>query len=114
MINRRTFLRFGRIILVTLAPLLGLSAISGAIATGPVASNVHKSLSLTRLLLLSVVTPMADSSVLSDRAQRPSPQAVLPFSAMADTPFRHSVWMVASQNLVPFSPPSQKRSQLRC
>jgi hypothetical protein len=47
--------RFGRIILVTLAPLLGLSAISAAIATGPAVSNEHKSNSLTRFLLLSVV-----------------------------------------------------------
>jgi hypothetical protein len=72
--NRRTSLRFGRIILVSLAPLLGLSALAAAMATGPAVSNdvsnEHKSNSLTRLLL-SVVTPMAESSTLSDRAERP-------------------------------------------
>jgi hypothetical protein len=105
--------RFGRIILVSLAPLLGLSAISAAMATGPAVSNEHKSNSLTRLLL-SVVPPMADSSALNDRAERPSPQAVLPFAALAETPLRHSVWMVASHTIVPFSPRSQHLSQLRC
>jgi hypothetical protein len=110
--NRRTFVRFGRIILVTLAPLLGLSAISAVAAAGPAVSNEHKSNSLTRLLL-SVVTPMVESSI-SSQPERPSPQAVLLIAALADTPFQHSLWMVASQTVLPFSPRSQHRSQLRC
>jgi hypothetical protein len=105
--------RFGRIILVTLAPLLGLSAISAAMAMGPAVSNEHKSNSLTRLLL-SVVTPMAESSALNVQAERPSPQAVLPIAALAETPLRHSLWMVSSQTVVPFSPRSLHHSQLRC
>jgi len=100
-----------------LAPLLGLSALAtsmGAVmAAGPVLSNEHKSNSLTRLLLL-VVTPMAESSAVNVRAERPSPQAVLPFAALAETPLRHSLWMVSSQTVVPFSPRSQHLSQLRC
>jgi hypothetical protein len=103
--------RIGRIILASLAPLLGLSALSSAMATGPVVSNEK---TLTRLLLLSVVTPMVESSTLSDRAERPSPPAVIPFTALAETPFKHSVWMVASRTAPPFSPHSQQRSQLRC
>ena len=110
-------MRFGRIILVSLAPLLGLSAISAAMAAamsaGPAVSNEHKSNSLTRLLL-SVVTPMAESSALSDRGERPSPQAVLPFAALAESPFKHSLWMVASHAVVPFSRRSQHLSPLRC
>jgi len=102
--------RIGRIILASLAPLLGLSALSAAMATGPVVSNEK---ALTRLLL-SVVTPMVESAVLSDRTERPSPQAVIPFTALAETPFRHSVWMVASRTVPPFSPHWQQRSQLRC
>jgi len=105
--------RFGRIILVTLAPLLGLSALSAIMAQAPAVSNEHKSNSLTRFLL-SVVTPMVESSTLCDRAERPSPQAVIPFTALAETPFKHSVWMVASRTAPPFSPHSQQRSQLRC
>ena len=104
-------MRIGRIILASLAPLLGLSALSAAMATGPVVSNEK---TLTRLLLLSVVTPMVESSTLCDRAERPSPQAVIPFTALAETPFKHSVWMVASRTAPPFSPHSQQRSQLRC
>jgi hypothetical protein len=105
--------RFGRLILASLAPLIGLSALTAVMATGPVVSNEQKSNSLTRLLL-SVVTPMAESSALNVQAERPSPQAVLPIAALSDTPLRHSVWMVSSQSVVPFSPRSQHRSQLRC
>ena len=110
-------MRFGRLILASLAPLIGLSALSAAMgavmATGPSVANEHKSNSLTRLLLL-VVTPMAESSAVNVRAARPSPQAVLPVIALAETPFRHSLWMVSSQTVVPFSLRSQHFSQLRC
>lgn len=106
-------MRFGRLILVSLAPLLGLSALAAAMVAGPAVANEHKSKSLTRLLL-SAVTPMADSVDLSVRDERPSPQAVLPFAALADTPFRHSLWMVASQAVEGFSPHSQHLTQLRC
>ncbi|MBZ5634192.1 MAG: hypothetical protein LAO55_13810 [Acidobacteriia bacterium] len=106
-------MRFGRIILVTLAPLLGLSAISAAMTAGPAVSNEHKSNSLTRLLL-SVVTPMAESSALNAQTERSSPQAVLPIAALAETPLKHSLWMVSSQTVDPFSPRSQHLSQLRC
>ncbi|MGH9647316.1 MAG: hypothetical protein ACRD4E_10910 [Bryobacteraceae bacterium] len=106
-------MRFGRIILVSLAPLLGLSALAAAMATGPAVANQHKSNSLTRLLL-SVVTPMAETSALNVRADRPSPQAVLPVAALAETPLRNSLWMVASQTVLPFSARSQHLAQLRC
>ncbi|MBZ5677585.1 MAG: hypothetical protein LAP61_25360 [Acidobacteriia bacterium] len=110
-------MRFGRLILASLAPLIGLSAVSAAMmaamASGPAVSNEHKSNSLTRLLL-SVVTPMDEASALNVRADRPSPQAVLPIAALAETPLRHSLWLVSSQTVVPFSPRSQHRSQLRC
>jgi hypothetical protein len=106
-------LRFGRIILVTLAPLLGLSAISAAMTAGPAVSNEHKSNSLTRLLL-SAVTPMAESSALNAQTERSSPQAVLPIAALAETALKHSLWMVSSQTVVPFTPRSQHRDQLRC
>lgn len=110
-------MRFGRIILVTLAPLLGLSAVSAAMiaamASGPAVSNEHKSNSLTRFLL-SVVTPIDESAASNVSPERPSPQAVLPVAALAVTPFRHSVWLVSSQAVLPFSPRSQHRDQLRC
>jgi len=96
-----------------LAPLIGLSALTAVMATGPAVSNEQKSNSLTRLLL-SVVTPMAHSSDLSVRAERPSPQAVLPIAALAETPLQHSLWMVTSQTVVPFSLHSQHLFQLRC
>ena len=106
-------MRFGRIILVTLAPLLGLSALSAIMTSGPLVSNEQKSNALTNLLR-SVVTPMAESSALNVRAERTSPQAVLPVIALAETPLKHSLWMVSSQTVLPFSARSQHRSQLRC
>jgi hypothetical protein len=105
--------RFGRIILVTLAPLLGLSALSAIMTAGPLVSNQQKSNALTNLLR-SVATPIAESSALNVRPERTSPQAALPFAALAETPFRHSVWMLASQTVVPFSARSQHLAQLRC
>ena len=106
-------MRFGRLILVSLAPLLGLSALAAAMVAGPAVSSEHKSNALTRLLL-SAVTPMADTDVMSVRAERPSPQAVLPVVALAVTPFRHSLWLVSSQTVVPFPLHSQHFFQLRC
>lgn len=110
-------MRFGRIILVTLAPLLGLSALSAIMTAGPIVSNdvssEQKSNSLTNLLR-SVVTPLAESSALNAPAERTSPQAVLPVIALAESPLKHSLWMVASQTVLPFSARSQHRSQLRC
>jgi hypothetical protein len=106
--------RFGRLILASLAPLIGLSALSAVMATGPAVSNQHKSNSLTRLLLLTAVTPLDESSALNVQAERPSPQAVLPVAALALTPLKHSVWLVSSQTVLPFSPRSQHRDQLRC
>jgi hypothetical protein len=101
-----------------LAPLIGLSAVSAAMmaamASGPAVSNQHKSNSLTRRLLLSVVTPLDESSALNVQAERPSPQAVLPIAALAVTPLKHSVWLISSQTVLPFSPRSQHRDQLRC
>jgi hypothetical protein len=100
-----------------LAPLFGLSALSAIMTAGPLVSNdvsnEQKSNSLTNLLR-SVVTPMAESSALNVRAERTSPQAVLPVIALAETPLRHSLWMVSSQTVAPFSPQSQHLSQLRC
>jgi hypothetical protein len=106
--------RFGRLILASLAPLIGLSALTAVMATGPALSSEHKSNSLTRRLLLSVVTPLDESSALNVQAERPSPQAVLPVAALAVTPLKHSVWLVSSRTVLPFSPRSQHRDQLRC
>jgi len=99
--------------LVSLAPLLGLSALAAVIAAGPVSSNEPKSNTLTRLLR-SVVTPMAEASALSTPTERPSPQAVLPFAALSETPLRHSLWMVASIVVPSWVARRPQRTLLRC
>jgi hypothetical protein len=106
-------LRFRRIFLISLAPLLGLSALAAIIAAGPVSSNEPKSNTLTRLLR-SVVTPIAEASALNVAPERPSPQAVLPFAALSETPLRHSLWMVASVAVAAWIARRPQRNLLRC
>ncbi len=105
-------MRFRRIFLVSLAPLLGLSALAAIIAAGPVLTET-KSNTLTRLLK-SVVTPMAEASALNVPVERPSPQAVLPFAALSETPLRHSLWMVASIAVAAWIARRPQRNLLRC
>ena len=106
-------MRFRRIFLISLAPLLGLSALAAVIAAGPVSSTETKSNTLTRLLR-SVVTPIADTSSLNVTPERPSPQAVLLFAALSETPLRHSLWMVASAAVAAWIARRPQRSLLRC
>ena len=107
-------MRFRRIFLISLAPLLGLSAFAAVIAAGPVSSNESKSNTLTRLLRC-VVTPMAEAaSALNAPADRPSPQAVLPFAALSETPLRHSLWMLTSVVVPSWAAWRAQYTLLRC
>jgi hypothetical protein len=96
-------MRFRRIILRSLAlrslaPLLGLSALMTAMATGGDASGCPPpdTGTLARLLrsVVHFVTPTAEHAAVNPSANRPSPQAFLGLSALAATPLAHSLWMV--------------------
>jgi hypothetical protein len=114
---------FRRRILASLAPLLGLSAILAAMAAQPGEATIpapganSPSISSLVQLLRSVVqlaTPAAEYSSASARSERPSPQAVLPFSALAGTPLHGSVWMLARRASAPHLPPCLQHALLRC
>jgi|SRR5579862_8994221 len=108
-------MRFGRTILAGLAPLLGLSAFMAAMAAGPnpLQETGHPLAGLLRSVVL-LVSPDAEQATINVSPDRPSPQAVLGFAVLAATPFRHSVWMVASLSPAPFVGSQQWRSPLRC
>ena len=110
-------MRFRRAIFAGLAPLLTLSAVVAAtqnLRNEPSFQNFQTRKSLAGLLLTVVhlVSPEAKTNPVSASSSRPSPQAFLAFSALAFTPLRHSLWMVASHAAVFFPPPLQ--TQLRC
>ena len=110
---------FRRRILASLAPLLRLSAILAAMAAHPREAMVPASPGISSLvhLLRSVVqlaTPASDYSSVSARSERPSPQAVLPFSALAGTPLHGSVWMLARRASAPHLPLYLQHAPLRC
>jgi hypothetical protein len=72
--------------------------------------------SLARLLrsVAHLVTPTADASVAAPVAERQSPQAVLPFTALVSTPFRHALWMIASVSAIDLAERRHQRMLLRC
>lgn len=113
-------MRLGRIIVAGLAPLISLSALVMAVAGEPgvsSASNFHPSAdSLARLLrsVVHLVAPAAENASVSAPSGRPSPQAVLSFSALVATPFRHSLWMLEKRVAVDLFARLHQRAPLRC
>jgi hypothetical protein len=85
-------MRFGRTILAGLAPLIGMSALMTGL--GPEVFKGHCAQLIQSVIHL--VSPPAEASAASASPQRPSPQAVLEFAALAETPLGHSLWMVAA------------------
>jgi hypothetical protein len=111
-------MRFRRTILRSLAPLLSLSALMTAMAAGadPSSCPLPDASTLARLLrsVVYFVAPAAEHVSPNTAASRPSPQAILAFSALAATPLSHSLWMVTSPaSAVRFDRPRQLQP-LRC
>lgn len=90
-------MRFRRTIFASLAPLIGLSALLTAVSAE--AGVARASRPLIRLLqsVVQFAAPAADSASVSAAQERPPLQALLAFSALAVTPFRHSLWMIAQR-----------------
>jgi len=112
-------MRFRRIILRSLAPLLGLSALMAAMAGAEPASassTAFDARTLGRFLrtVASFVAPAVEHGAVGRASNRPSRQSVLALSALAETRLCHSLWMVA--RAVP-APAAVRRSlplPLRC
>jgi len=99
--------RFGRI-------LISLSALLAAMASAPTPEQNTDSLARLLRSVAHLVTPAAEASVATPAAERPSPQAVLPFAALVSTPFRHALWMISSVTAIDLSARRHQRTLLRC
>ena len=112
-----------RKILASLAPLLGLSAILAAMAAQPgeaiprpvpgISSSISSLVQLLRSVAQLTATEVEYTSVRT-RSERRSPQAALALSALAATPFHHSVWMLARYVSPAPLPPHLQHAPLRC
>jgi hypothetical protein len=108
-------MRFRRTILASLAPLIGLSALlASAMSAEPQVSGGGRP--FTRLLqsVVQLVTPASDYSLAAPSPERPSAQALLNFSALAATSFRHSLWMISARPAVNLAFRRHQRALLRC
>jgi hypothetical protein len=107
-------MKLGRIILLaSLAQLLGLSALAAALSEHPAFTkgvNASQDAQAWQTLL-----PEAGSEVtLSFTHARPSTQAVFAVTALAETSFKHSVWMVAPAVRTAAVPRPRRHALLRC
>jgi hypothetical protein len=108
-----------RILLVGLAPLISLSALAAAASAGPEVAAASSSKDGSNVLigwLRSVVYLAAPAAEYTAPVspEHPSPQAVLTFAALAGTPYRHSVWLIARAEAVNFAARHRLRTLLRC
>jgi hypothetical protein len=108
-----------------LAPLLGLSAIIAAMAAQPGETTLHppktgisspRLSSLVQLLrsVAQLTAPAAEYSSVRSRSERTSHQAAFGLSALAATPFRGSVWMLARHPAARPLLPHLQHAPLRC
>ena len=107
-------MRLGRIILLaSLAQLLGLTTLAAALADHPAFTNdvQHADEAAAWHALAPVVS--ADVSVNLSRV-RASYQAMYSVTALAETPFKHSVWMVSPAIRTVAIPRPRQHTLLRC
>jgi hypothetical protein len=106
-------MRFGRVILLAgLAPLLSLSAVASILVSAPAEQPGKRSWG--ELLRSAVVLAVPEAPVLAAPAVKASPQAVLAIEALAATPLRHSLWMLAPAAGASLPARAPLRSPLRC
>ncbi len=107
-------MRLGRIILLaSLAQLLGLSALAAVLSEYPA---LTKDVSATEdsQAWHSLLPAAGPEVTLSFAHVRASSQAVLAVTALADTGFKHSVWMVAPAVRTVAVPRPRRHALLRC
>lgn len=113
-------MRLGRIFLAGLAPLISLSALVTAMAAGPGVPKAAAQEQSAKFLtaLLGTVAPfiVADHEIepVSVARHSASPQAVLEFTALAATPLRRSLWLLASILAIPLYSRRHLPAPLRC
>lgn len=108
-------MRLRLILLAGLAPLFSLQAMADAPAL-PDGSRAQGAISFERLLrsVAQLAAYVPEVSSASAAPERSSPQAVLEFTALSETPFKHSLWMLASLVAIPILSRRHQRVLLRC
>ena len=108
------FMRLGRIILLaSLAQLLGLSALAAALSEIPAFTNDQRPSEDAQVW--NALSTVATVDVAMNFAHvRASSQAVLAVTALAETSFKHSVWMVAPAIRTVAVPRPRQHTLLRC
>jgi len=101
-------MRLGRLILfASLAPLIGLPALT-AILTAAAANSANEPAHV------AFVAPASDLASTTVSPERTSRQAVLALTVFADTPLRHSMWMIERPASAMISVRLRRHDQLRC
>lgn len=107
-----TFMRLGRILLLaSLAQLLGLSALAAALAEHPVFAQPSPEEHTWKNLLQPT---SVDAHSIVATHDRSSLQAVLALTALAETPLKHSLWLVAPAVRTVAVPRPRHYALLRC
>jgi len=105
-------MRLGRIILLaSLAQFLGLSALAAALAEHPAFTQPSPEEQSWKVALHPIG---ADAHSINASHDRSSSQAVLALSALAETPLKHSLWLVASAVRTVAVPRPRHYALLRC
>ena len=110
-------MRFRRILVASLAPLITLSAWASGTAAPAADRAAHPQQytmdSLVRLLA-QLVAPTASHIATRASSEKPSAHAFLPLAALANAPLGHSLWMLHSA--AEFSPHARRHTfaPLRC
>jgi hypothetical protein len=112
-------MRFGRIMLAGLAPLVGLSALAAAVVTSFETLSVSRPASVNSLPRLwhpvvSFLLSAADYIAAVAPTQRPATRATLSLGALSGTPLRSSLYLVASLIAVNLLSRRHQRALLRC
>jgi membrane-associated phospholipid phosphatase len=108
-----TLMRFGRILLASLAPLIGFSALMNPPASGePAHEDVIVRLWNTVVQL--VAAPAPESAPAISLPHSSSLHALLPVTALSSTPLGHSLWMVTAMGAMYTLFRRPQRLLLRC
>jgi len=103
-------MRLGRlIVLAGLAPLIGLPALAAILSE---AASAHSTARHQSQLTLD--TPASDFASIVVSPERTSRLAVLALTVLADTPLRHSLWMMQGPAVSPLPARVPLLRQLRC
>ena len=107
-------MRLGRIILLaSLAQLLGLTTLAAALSEHPAFTNdVHHS---DEAAAWQAIAPIVGADVTLNLTHVRAPyQAMYAVTALAETTFKHSVWMVSPAIRTVAIPRPRQHSLLRC